>query len=306
MDEDRKVLGRGITNSRSNYDTAAAVAKQEALIDARFTLFRRSLEAVPALHGHVDDFLGEPGAELPPRAVPRPARRPAGDERPAWLRRALRRAGAGAGAGDHGGVPAAPRGVGVPLRAGRAAQVRLLPGHRRVALPHPRRAALQGGGALLRPRAQRLRQVDHRGGEPAALGGHEREVPEGARQVHRRRRQGGGRGGGREARQGDPRDPARGDLRGGHRLRAGAPPVPQGAHPLGDPLPRPRRAPHVPGHPDRARHRRPGHQGDPGRRERHRRELPDERPLRRGLRPLPGLHRRRDEHGPARARAPWR
>ena len=57
MDEGGKVLGRGITNSRSNYDTAAAVSKQEALIDARFTLFRRGLEAVPALHGHVDDFL---------------------------------------------------------------------------------------------------------------------------------------------------------------------------------------------------------------------------------------------------------
>ena len=34
-----------------------------------------------------------------------------------------------------------------------------------------------------------------------------------------------------------------------------------------------------------------------------RHELPDERPLRRRLRPLPRLHRRRDEHGPARARA---
>ncbi len=43
MDEDGKVLGRGITNSRSNYDTACAVAKQEALIDTRFALFRRSL-----------------------------------------------------------------------------------------------------------------------------------------------------------------------------------------------------------------------------------------------------------------------
>lgn len=28
MDEARNVLGRGITNSRSNYDTAAAIAKQ--------------------------------------------------------------------------------------------------------------------------------------------------------------------------------------------------------------------------------------------------------------------------------------
>ena len=43
MDEARNVLGRGITNSRSNYDTAA-VAKQEALLAARF-LFRRGEKA---------------------------------------------------------------------------------------------------------------------------------------------------------------------------------------------------------------------------------------------------------------------
>jgi benzoyl-CoA reductase subunit A len=59
MDDGGRVLGRGITNSRSNYDTAAAVSKQEALIDARFTLFRRGLERVPALSGKVDAFLAE-------------------------------------------------------------------------------------------------------------------------------------------------------------------------------------------------------------------------------------------------------
>ncbi len=59
MDEEARVLGRGITNSRSNYDTAAAVSKQEAFIDARFTLFRRALEAVPALAGRVDAFLAD-------------------------------------------------------------------------------------------------------------------------------------------------------------------------------------------------------------------------------------------------------
>ncbi len=32
MDEERNVLGRGITNSRSNYDIAAAHAKDEALV----------------------------------------------------------------------------------------------------------------------------------------------------------------------------------------------------------------------------------------------------------------------------------
>jgi benzoyl-CoA reductase subunit A len=43
LDENRQVLGRGITNSRSNYDVAAAVSKQEAKIGARFTLFRQAL-----------------------------------------------------------------------------------------------------------------------------------------------------------------------------------------------------------------------------------------------------------------------
>jgi benzoyl-CoA reductase subunit A len=59
MDDDGKVLGRGITNSRSNYDTAAGVSKQEALIDARFTLFRRGLAQVTELSGKVDAFLAE-------------------------------------------------------------------------------------------------------------------------------------------------------------------------------------------------------------------------------------------------------
>jgi len=32
IDENQNIIGRGITNSRSNYDTAAAIAKQEALL----------------------------------------------------------------------------------------------------------------------------------------------------------------------------------------------------------------------------------------------------------------------------------
>ncbi len=44
MDEDYEILGQGITNSRSNYATAAAVAKQEARIGARLTLFSRGLD----------------------------------------------------------------------------------------------------------------------------------------------------------------------------------------------------------------------------------------------------------------------
>ena len=59
IDEERNVLGRGITNSRSNYDTAAAVAKQEALLNGRFQLFRKALGASGALNGGLDVFIGQ-------------------------------------------------------------------------------------------------------------------------------------------------------------------------------------------------------------------------------------------------------
>jgi len=58
MDEDEKILGRGITNSRSNYDTACRVAQQEAAVDARFTLFRREFGAEDGTKQEVEDFLG--------------------------------------------------------------------------------------------------------------------------------------------------------------------------------------------------------------------------------------------------------
>jgi len=57
--ENQQVLGRGITNSRSNYDTAAAVAKQEALVSARFHLFREALAKSRALNGGLDDFIAQ-------------------------------------------------------------------------------------------------------------------------------------------------------------------------------------------------------------------------------------------------------
>jgi benzoyl-CoA reductase subunit A len=59
MDEHSEVLGRGITNSRSNYDTATRVARYEALISARFTLFRRALAAFPELEDALDGLLGD-------------------------------------------------------------------------------------------------------------------------------------------------------------------------------------------------------------------------------------------------------
>lgn len=57
LDEDEQVLGRGITNSRSNYGTACSVATEEAKIDARFTLFRREFGAGDNLSTEVEGFL---------------------------------------------------------------------------------------------------------------------------------------------------------------------------------------------------------------------------------------------------------
>ena len=82
LDEDREVIGHGITNSRSNYATAARVASQEARVDGQFTLFRRALTAA---HGLIDldAFLGtlerafrlEPEERAAPRPPPVPGRR---------------------------------------------------------------------------------------------------------------------------------------------------------------------------------------------------------------------------------------
>ncbi|MDF1717750.1 MAG: benzoyl-CoA reductase subunit A [Antarcticimicrobium sp.] len=58
MDEEEGVLGRGITNSRSNYETACKVATEEAKIDARFTLFRREFGTAGQIDEQVEDFLG--------------------------------------------------------------------------------------------------------------------------------------------------------------------------------------------------------------------------------------------------------
>ncbi len=59
MDENLQVLGRGITNSRSNYDTACRVARYEALINTRFTLFHQGLSKLPGLHGRIEHFLAD-------------------------------------------------------------------------------------------------------------------------------------------------------------------------------------------------------------------------------------------------------
>ncbi len=44
-----EVIGRGITNSRSNYDVACQVVREEALVRTRFTLTRQAISSDPAL-----------------------------------------------------------------------------------------------------------------------------------------------------------------------------------------------------------------------------------------------------------------
>ena len=90
LDERQEVLGRGITNSRSNYDLAASVARTEAFINARFGQVRRFAEAsgqtasVDRLHRAflLEQLLHQPGhlerlmLEETDRSSPPPLRRP--------------------------------------------------------------------------------------------------------------------------------------------------------------------------------------------------------------------------------------
>jgi len=57
VDENGESLGHGITNSRSNYDTASRVAKMEAVISARFALFRQKLRSAPGFEESISQLL---------------------------------------------------------------------------------------------------------------------------------------------------------------------------------------------------------------------------------------------------------
>jgi len=59
VDEKGQALGHGITNSRSNYDTASRVAQMEATISTRLTLFRQKLDAIPELKGKLTELLDD-------------------------------------------------------------------------------------------------------------------------------------------------------------------------------------------------------------------------------------------------------
>ncbi len=52
LDEAGRILGRGITNSRSNYNLASDIARTEALIDAQMSQLRAALESHPVLAPH--------------------------------------------------------------------------------------------------------------------------------------------------------------------------------------------------------------------------------------------------------------
>jgi len=53
LDEERHIVGKGITNSRSNYEVACAVAREEALATTRFTMLERELQKRAATLGNV-------------------------------------------------------------------------------------------------------------------------------------------------------------------------------------------------------------------------------------------------------------
>ena len=61
LDEQGRLLGRGITNSRSNYEVASTVARDEALTAARFTMLEREIGGLVMLDQlYVADAQGVP------------------------------------------------------------------------------------------------------------------------------------------------------------------------------------------------------------------------------------------------------
>ena len=306
LDENRKVIGHGITNSRSNYATAARVASQEARVDGQFTLFRRALTAA---HGLIDldAFLG---------TLERAFRLEQFLEQLDDLEQTCigqiqgeRFAKVASGVKDSlGEVFKRLRAEAPELYAPGAKRksdfFRDIAGSRyHTHAEEVARAANLPYDLLLNVYDKSIIEVENR--PPAG------ELSDKFRRALGRVLENGrlGQIGGSrhpEDDRGRARGRLGGNLSGRHRLRPRDAAVLQGAYPLGNPLPRPRRPHDVSADAHGARHRRPGHQGHPDRRARYRRQLPDERPLRGGLRPLSRLYRRRDEHGPARIRAPWR
>ena len=64
MADETVILGKGITNSRSNYDTACTIAQTEAFIDTRFSLFRQRLSGAGLRTLSADRFLAQLEADF--------------------------------------------------------------------------------------------------------------------------------------------------------------------------------------------------------------------------------------------------
>ncbi len=58
LDRTGRVIGRGITNTRSNYEVASHVVCEEALVQSRFELVRHAFAADPELSGIESKFIG--------------------------------------------------------------------------------------------------------------------------------------------------------------------------------------------------------------------------------------------------------
>jgi len=58
LDQTGRILGRGITNTRSNYEVASQIVREEALVQSRFELVRHAMAADPELSGIENRFIG--------------------------------------------------------------------------------------------------------------------------------------------------------------------------------------------------------------------------------------------------------
>jgi benzoyl-CoA reductase subunit A len=58
LDRTGRILGRGITNTRSNYEVASQIVREEALVQSRFELVRHAMAADPELSGIENRFIG--------------------------------------------------------------------------------------------------------------------------------------------------------------------------------------------------------------------------------------------------------
>jgi benzoyl-CoA reductase subunit A len=57
LDRSGRVMGRGITNTRSNYEIASQIVRDEALVQSRFELVRQAVAADPKLAGIENQFI---------------------------------------------------------------------------------------------------------------------------------------------------------------------------------------------------------------------------------------------------------